>query len=116
MIRPAPTADSPVTLLRPWHPQLAGCASPLFGGIMTHPQLPPASGPGSSLAFQSLRVQAHLRIGNDSLAYLRVIFCPMYITYTGSSARTGQEKCIRSVIVRIFPCQVHSRASSGFSG
>ena len=66
MIRPAPTADSPVTLLRPWHPQLAGCASPLFGGIMTHPQLPPASGPGSSLAFQSLRVQAHLRIGNDS--------------------------------------------------
>lgn len=42
--------------------------------------------------------------------YFRVIFCPMYITYTGLPCRTGQEKCIRNAIVRTLPCQVHCRS------
>ena len=48
MIRPAPPAGSPETLLQTGLSQPAGCPSPLFGQTMKHPQPLPAPSPGAS--------------------------------------------------------------------
>ena len=45
-----------------------------------------------------------------------MIFWPMYITYSGLPARTGQEKWILRVMRLTLPCQVHGIVSSGLSG
>ena len=45
-----------------------------------------------------------------------VSFGPAYTTYSGSPARTGHEKCNRSVIHVILPCQGQNRYSPFDSG